>query len=83
VLRPPLLLPAELEARACAAVDVLLSQHLELLFGQHFSVALAAAIYFTVGGWGIGEACSTRNLQPKGPVQLLFRHCRSCPACCS
>lgn len=42
------LFPAELPARACIVADLLLAEHLELLFGQHVSVAIACAIYYTV-----------------------------------
>lgn len=33
----------------CAVVDLLLCDHLDLLFGQHLSVCIACAIYLTVG----------------------------------
>lgn len=39
---------AELPARACVVADLLLAEHLELLFGQHVSVAIACAVYYTV-----------------------------------
>ncbi|PRW32980.1 retinoblastoma-associated -like [Chlorella sorokiniana] len=38
----------ELGARACIVADLLLAEHLELLFGQHVSVAIACAIYYTL-----------------------------------
>ena len=47
---------AELAARACIVADLLLAEHLELLFGQHVSVAIACSIYFTVGWWAC-ELC--------------------------
>lgn len=47
---PPPLLSAELAGRACVVVDLLLCQHLDLLFGQHLSVCIACALYYTVGG---------------------------------
>lgn len=37
-----------LPERVCVVMDVLLSEHLELVFGQHLSVCLACAIYYTV-----------------------------------
>lgn len=43
------LLPAaELGLRACAVMDALLGEHLDMLFGQHISVAIACALFFTV-----------------------------------
>ncbi|KAL4451183.1 hypothetical protein ABPG77_009255 [Micractinium sp. CCAP 211/92] len=38
----------ELALRACSVVDALLADHLDLLFGQHLSVAIACALFFTI-----------------------------------
>ena len=79
-LQPPALhcltcLPAnaaELAARACIVADLLLAEHLELLFGQHVSVAIACNIYFTVGWW-VCELCmcALELVLIAGQVQLL------------
>ncbi|KAL4422907.1 hypothetical protein ABPG75_009104 [Micractinium tetrahymenae] len=38
----------ELGRRACALLDALLGDHLDMLFGQHVSVAIACALFFTI-----------------------------------
>ena len=43
------LMPADLATKCCTVVDLALFDILELLFNQHLSVVIAAAIYYTVG----------------------------------
>lgn len=55
---------SELPARACIVADLLLAEHLELLFGQHVSVAIACAIYYTVRlcPWFTGQRLLVRRV---------------------
>lgn len=62
--------------------DLLLAEHLELLFGQHVSVAIACAIYYTVRScnivhkavaarvacWGWGGSLQFDDAQRLAPV---------------
>ncbi len=61
---------AELALRACSLVDALLADHLDLLFGQHLSVAIACALFFTVGGrWRPYRTCRASGLGMPCPIR--------------
>jgi len=65
-------LTVDLPARTCCVVDTLLCDHLELLFGQHLSVAIACALFYTVGACGAaGQAHGGQGLA----LGLRHWHC--------